>query len=526
MSKYNKTILTDAGLELAKKANAGKAKFQITRAVTSSEDLSGKTITELQALTELPSIMQNGTILDAEPTQTDNAILSVSLRFTNKDLTNSYPIRNVGLYVKEEGKDHDFLYALATAQEAEFMPDYSDQVLYRFNLQMYVVVGRVQSVTVEILDGTSVPYDVFNRHVEESNTRLEDLENTRAKSATVNGSEKVLPDDEGNLALTVPNPDLSNYPTRSEVESLTDLTKIKFRKQFVNGTSEAEDKTWSAKKNADGTYTIDIFNDDWTAIKLVDLIKTVGGKADKATVDALTTRVNTLSGTTESQNKVGIDANTLTTTGVYRIETPTAELNYPTSNGGVLNVLNGVNSRLVQIYYPDNNEAPYYRFKTDNNWKPWVQLASASGVYAKTETYNKTDVNNLLENVGKVKSATVNGGAQILPTEDGTLPLIVPDPDLSGLATKKELSKAVKVKTVDGNEPDSNGNVSTNSVKKVNGVSPDSNGNATINVGVKKVNNTFPDSNGNVATIQIFDNDSDARQYSANHPDTLTGILL
>lgn len=211
MSKYNKTILTDAGLDLAKRANAGKAKFKITRAVTSSEDLSRKTITELQALTDLPSPMQTGTILDAEPTETDNAIIGVSLRFTNKDLTNSYPIRAVGLYVKEEGKDSDFLYALSTAQEPEFMPDYSDQVLYRFNINMYVVVGRVQNVTVEILDGTSVPYEAFNRHIKETTTRFEDLERTRAKSATVNGGEKVLPDNDGNLALTVPDPDLSKY---------------------------------------------------------------------------------------------------------------------------------------------------------------------------------------------------------------------------------------------------------------------------------------------------------------------------
>ena len=218
MSKYNKTILTNKGLELAKKANSGKAKFQITRALTSSEDLSGKTIIELQELTDLPSPMQTGTILDAEPTQTDNAILGVSLRFTNKDLTNSYPIRAVGLYVKEEGQDHDFLYALATAQEAEFMPDYSDQVLYRFNLQMYVVVGRVQSVTVEVLDGTSVPYEAFNRHIKESNTRFENLETTRAKSATINGGEKILPDNEGNLPLTVPDPDLSNLATKEELK--------------------------------------------------------------------------------------------------------------------------------------------------------------------------------------------------------------------------------------------------------------------------------------------------------------------
>ena len=58
MSEYNKTILTNAGIDLARRANKGAATFQLTRGVSSTENLSEKTIEELQNLTKLPSIQQ------------------------------------------------------------------------------------------------------------------------------------------------------------------------------------------------------------------------------------------------------------------------------------------------------------------------------------------------------------------------------------------------------------------------------------------------------------------------------------
>lgn len=65
-----------------------------------------------------------------------------------------------------------------------------------------------------------------------------------------------------------------------------DLSKVKFRKQYINGDGDKADKTWSATKNDDGTYTIDLYNDDWTASKLHDVIAQLPSKADTTTVNA------------------------------------------------------------------------------------------------------------------------------------------------------------------------------------------------------------------------------------------------
>ena len=339
MSQYNKTVLTRAGLELAKRANAGQAKFGITRAVTSADDWSHKTVQDLEAVTTIPNIMQQGTIMDANEVESNNSVIGVSLCFTNKNLSTGYQIRIIGLYVKEEGQENDFLYAVTTAITPEYMPSFADKVLYRFNMQMYCVIGKAQAVNVVIDDGTAVTHGQFDKYKDEINKSIEAVAEAHTKdmkkvvkSATINGGAKVTPDGDGNLALVVPDPDLSDLAHKSELVPKADKTyvddkvdaidfsRIKFRKQYVNGDGDKVDKTWSATKNDDGTYTIDLYNDDWTASKLFDVISQLPTKADKsdtytkAEVDSkVTDAKNTAQASTDHLNIVKADkSNTYT----------------------------------------------------------------------------------------------------------------------------------------------------------------------------------------------------------------------
>lgn len=81
----------------------------------------------------------------------------------------------------------------------------------------------------------------------------------------------------------------SDVYTKTETDNQInkfDLSKIKFHKQYVNSDGQAADKTWSATKNEDGTYTIDLWQDDWTASKLADVLTQLPNKADTSTVNA------------------------------------------------------------------------------------------------------------------------------------------------------------------------------------------------------------------------------------------------
>ena len=164
MSQYNKTVLTRAGFELAKKAHAGQAKFEITRAVSSAEDWSDKSAQDLEEVTTIPNVMQNGTIMDIEEIESNNAAIGVSLKFTNKDLINGYHVRIIGLYVKEKGTKNEILYAITTAVLPEYIPSFADKVLYKFNMQMYLVIGKAQAVNVVIDEGTAVTRTQFDKY--------------------------------------------------------------------------------------------------------------------------------------------------------------------------------------------------------------------------------------------------------------------------------------------------------------------------------------------------------------------------
>lgn len=276
MSQYNKTVLTHAGLELAKRANAGQAKFGITRAVTSADDWSNKTVQDLEEVTTIPNIMQQGTITDTDEVESNNSVIGVSLCFTNKKLSTGYQIRIIGLYVKEEGQENDFLYAVTTAITPEYMPSFADKVLYRFNTQMYLVIGNAQSVNVVINDGTAVTHGQLDKYKAEVTGNLKALENTHkedmshvAKSASINGGAEILPDSTGKLNLVVPDPDLSRYVSLEQLGELlqakADVADVPDKTDTEEGIRQAkadakaaDDKAQSAldtKANASDVYT-------------------------------------------------------------------------------------------------------------------------------------------------------------------------------------------------------------------------------------------------------------------------------
>ena len=206
MSKYNKTILTNAGLDLAAKASSGKTKFTITRAATSTEKLANKSISELQQLTALPSLMQYGEINNvAESAQDKSIVIGTELVFNNKDLSTGYNINTIGLFAKEDGTDKEFLYALTTAVEPETMPDFNDKVLFKFNLTVFVVVGQTDNVTVNVTDNGVVTQEQLASAVTQIDDEIKNVKNSvgKLKQISLNGSTAISPDDNGVVNLNV-----------------------------------------------------------------------------------------------------------------------------------------------------------------------------------------------------------------------------------------------------------------------------------------------------------------------------------
>lgn len=145
MAKYRKSALTAAGLALANRAAKGQATFKITRATSTAETIED---TAIAGLVKLPNEVQVGAIMGDQPlSDGDGTITGTKVLFTNHNLHTSYQVRAIGLYAVESDGD-EFLYAVVTAIEPEFMPDFSDQVLMEFGMTIYVVVGQVDNMSI------------------------------------------------------------------------------------------------------------------------------------------------------------------------------------------------------------------------------------------------------------------------------------------------------------------------------------------------------------------------------------------
>lgn len=189
-----------------------------------------------------------------------------------------------------------------------------------------------------------------------------------------------------------------------------DFSKIKFRKQYLDSQGQTQDHTWKATKNTDGTYTIDLYNDDWTASKVRDLLAQLPTKADQSNVnslvqdakntatsraDNLQNQVNNLKGARTVNSP---DFDSLTDTGPYYVTNPEKGENSPCGGTwGTLVVANGNGHRIEQVYFPDNNDMPFYRMKDEGTWRSWVQLSS------------KNDISNLQNQINtKLDASTFN----------------------------------------------------------------------------------------------------------------------
>ena len=273
------------------------------------------------------------------------------------------------------------------------------------------------------------------------------------RSATVNGGETITPNSEGNLALTVPDPDLSSLATKEENAQKADKTSVYTKTETYNRT-EIDDK---AKGTIVNNYDIDT-KTPTTEVKQYNQKWLV----DNAVLAGFADHINRLRGRNQLSNP---DFNTVQTTGIYCI-TDLSDTDYttkhaPVSNWGTLHVLScGLDTtRLTQIYISDVNPAAgFYRSKmAGGTWTEWQQLALKTDINNLENTKaNKSDVYDKTASDGRfARSATINGGAKVTPNTEGNLALTVPD-----------------------------------------------------------------------TTIKIFDTNAEARDYSAKHPNVLTGVLL
>ena len=243
-------------------------------------------------------------------------------------------------------------------------------------------------------DLASVDFNSFAKKADTyTKKEVEDLVDAggKVKGATINGGNVISPNEAGILPLTVPDPDLSGYATKAEVDSKTKATIV------TDYNLDTKDKT---------TINTDI-NQKWLT--------------DAHVIDVVTNCLNTLRGRTTLSNP---QFNDIRTTGIYAIidlsDSDYQEHNIPVHNWGTLVVLSAgvgdsTRTRLIQIYINDKDPAAlFYRsVVADGTWTSWQQLALKADINnLQNQINNKanvSDVTSLTNTVStKADSSTVS----------------------------------------------------------------------------------------------------------------------
>ncbi|MEN2307930.1 hypothetical protein [Lentilactobacillus parabuchneri] len=265
MSKYNDTLLTNAGVDLASRAAHGDASFKIIRVESTADDLSSKTEDELKAMTAIPNKVQDGSIVGQEDTAP--AIQGIRLQFLNTGLTKSYSIQAMGIYAKEDGQEQEILYAITTAEKEhpQYMPDFADKVTLRFGMTIRVVVGDKANVVIVFdPDGLAtikfVQDAIASVKIDDTDFAKLSKDNTfkginKFEKAPTNsvGVEYVLKDYVDKLVADATQAAID----QSKENTLTEFTKRNVPNPFWTGTQAEFDVLKSAGKlNPDGDYRI------------------------------------------------------------------------------------------------------------------------------------------------------------------------------------------------------------------------------------------------------------------------------
>lgn len=149
MASYGKTVLTSAGLTLAKENLNGSTQIHFTRVVTSADtSLINATISKIEGMTSLASVVQSGTVSAFDTSNPKQVGLKCS--FTNAELATGYRICAIGVYAKP-ANGNEILYAVTPAADPETMPakPTAQSALFSFSLMIYALVGQSGSVAVE-----------------------------------------------------------------------------------------------------------------------------------------------------------------------------------------------------------------------------------------------------------------------------------------------------------------------------------------------------------------------------------------
>lgn len=166
MGQFNASVLTDDGLELLNKAQAGLERVQFTRIGIGD----GYASAELHTLTALVSEKLSLPILEVKLVGDGQSQVKASI--SNQDLTEGLYVREIGLFAKGSTGE-EILYAVANAGSlADYLPPSNGVDVVEEIFNFITVIGTAQDVSAVIEEQALVTVDTFNAHVNDTSIHV------------------------------------------------------------------------------------------------------------------------------------------------------------------------------------------------------------------------------------------------------------------------------------------------------------------------------------------------------------------
>ena len=186
MSEWNDMILTQKGLNLQVKVEAGKCELELLRV-----ELGSGTPEEAENIQELTALKKHEINVGiSDKTPKDGGICTITGIITNQDV-------NIGFYAKEMGviaKDPDageILYMYATDNNPDFVPAKTSKYVVNASYNIDVAISNAEMINATIDSAGLVTVSILNHYIEnhnESNTTHTNLFKTLFNITEVNAT--------------------------------------------------------------------------------------------------------------------------------------------------------------------------------------------------------------------------------------------------------------------------------------------------------------------------------------------------
>lgn len=136
----NELIITNAGRALLAKLLTGKGNMTMSRFVTSSHDYSNETLENLANIEDIVTIVTDLNVITDGDTVTVNAVVS------NEELSESYYLRTIGLYVNDG--ENEVLYAVSISDTPNYIPTKDGKAVSSMLFKLTFMVSNAEKLII------------------------------------------------------------------------------------------------------------------------------------------------------------------------------------------------------------------------------------------------------------------------------------------------------------------------------------------------------------------------------------------